>query len=179
MTSARALRCTIASRRTLTCLPSTSSALACSAAKIRGDISTTHRVPSGSPSDVNSATPAKNRIAGSLVTSGLLAKRASISASLTKNISVWRIACAQKATSRGVSPIFRCSDARNHWCRSSNSVTRPIGVPQIAAASCTSSSHSSSGWESSKSRVQSALKLAASASVRRTFIIHRICQNLE
>jgi hypothetical protein len=133
----------------------------------------TQNVPIGSPSERNSPNPAKKRIVASPLTRGLLRNSWSARASFTTNSSVCRIACAQNATSRGVSPIFSISDARYHWCRSSSSVTRPIGVPQRQAASCTSSSHSSSGWESNSSRVQIALKVAASASVRRTFIHHR------
>lgn len=140
---------------------------------MRGDISTTQNVPIGSSSELYKPTPAKKRIAGSKVTKGLLENRVSNKASFTMKSPFCRTACAQKATSRGVSPIFSTLDARYHWCRSSSSVTRPSGVPQRQAASRTSSSHSSSGWESNKSRVQIALKLAASASVRRTLIYHR------
>src|SRR5205807_3549720 len=93
--------------------------------------------------------------------------------SLTTNKPGCLTACAQKAISRGVSPSFNTSEARNHCCRSSSSVTSPSEVPHNEAASRVNSSQSCSGCESRSSLTHIAHSRAFSLSARLKFINHR------
>ena len=66
---------------------------------------------------------------GSPVTSGFERKRSSASASGITRISGFRIAWAQKETSRGVSETSRPRRDLNHCRSASTKVTSAIGVP--------------------------------------------------
>ena len=84
------------------------------------------------------------------VTSGLSANRSSRTASGTINKSGWRMVCAQKEMSRGVSFVDKPILDLNHCRFSSMSEISEMGVSQMRAAKAARSSNASSGGPSSK-----------------------------
>jgi hypothetical protein len=79
---------------------------------------------------------------GAATTMGWSKKRSSSSASGTSSKSSPSTACAQKASSRGVSVTpGKPSVALNHCRRASTRLMAEIGTPQIAAAALTMASN--------------------------------------
>ncbi|MFY9779806.1 MAG: hypothetical protein WAJ85_04760 [Candidatus Baltobacteraceae bacterium] len=125
----------------------------------RATLSMTQTVPSACPSFVTSGTPAKKRMKGAPVTSGLAEKHSSLCASgTTKTRPGCAIAYLQNDTSRGISSISSPTLALNHCRSASTKLTSAMGVPHVFDASRAIVSNSSSGTVSRMSKARSISK---------------------